>query len=235
MSISALREAYEGLFTTWYELHRYPERPSSVIQSVLQVKPPAQDGIYTVAVAKDSPAELTGFPTDRMKGAVNRKRQLGANLAFTQQVKLGEEGIYQVVLSRIYLTYWKRWPDREYHLMDKWRFEFDAQPHVKIHHPLYHAQLCADDGAAAPPEHIGSRGSRHLSVPRVPTAPMSLSAVLEMIMIDHFPGTLAVPNKLQEWRAAVDRLPKLGPGPCPKHSDPAHLNHASRCWYPSLA
>lgn len=129
-------------------------------------------------------------------------------LSLNQQIAPGDKAGLMLLTSNVHVSYFEYRGSDKYKILESWHFDFAPD---KAGHPVFHAQLTEDH---VPPSSPKCEYTPHLRVPdlkdlpRVPTPPLDLAAVMEIIIADHLIDYHAIADS-EDWRKAASRLPQL--------------------------
>lgn len=146
---------------------------------------------------------ISGLP--RHKG--NKSDVIEVCLNLVQQVARGDRKELVLASSNVHVSYFEQRRPGKYKILESWHYDFSPDA---AEHPVFHAQLTADH--YPPTSAFCKYKSAHRvpglkDLPRVPTAPLDLAAVLEIIAADHLDYHAIV--DADAWRQTADALPRL--------------------------
>ncbi len=146
---------------------------------------------------------ISGLP--RYKGI--RSHVIDVCLSLIQEVGLDSRGNEVLSASNIHVSYFERKRPGRFKILESWHYDYAPD---KAGHPVFHAQLTGDH--CPPPSatcsyHPAHRAPELKDLPRIPTAPLDLASVLEMLAADHLDYCAIVDD--DSWRKTAESLPRI--------------------------
>lgn len=218
-----LRARYQALWAAFQNVVQ--SGGAAATQSI--VSSYAKDRV-TVETKKDRCLELLGVPAK----ARLHTSLVDIHVSF-RQVVFVDDDTTEIEKSNVKVTYLESaTAGKPCRVLETWHFDY--APGARAH-PIYHVQLTDDHLLDGPTErqYVTPHRSPDLKeAPRVPSAPMDLPAVAELLVYDHYPDLI---ERLRdtEWANAVGALPRLPWTHFQRQGwrRPPH----SQCWYPATS
>jgi hypothetical protein len=169
------------------------------------------------------------FGLPRHKG--NKSNVIKACLTLKQDIVLGEKGCLVLLNSNVHVSYFEEVRHGKHKILESWHFDFAPNQEG---HPIFHAQLTEDHYPLPSPTYKYSPAHRKpdlKDLPRVPTPPLDLAAIMEMLVADHLPEYTAIVDST-DWRKAAEGLPQLPMAHFSSWKLSAIDKLKARHWYP---
>lgn len=192
----------------------------------LSVELSAVDRI-TVQTKSECGFWFSGLP--RYKG--NKSDVIEVCLSLIQTIAPGEKDGLVLLASNVHVSYFKCHRGKKYRVLESWHYDFAPN---SAGHPVFHAQLSEDH---LPPSSQNrtykplSRVPALKDLPRVPTPPLDLASVMEIIVADHLVDYHAIVDS-EDWRKSALGLPQLPMSHLASWKSPVEKLRA-RHWYPT--
>lgn len=173
------------------------------LSEILLVELSANEQI-TVRTKKECGLWLSGLPLH--KGDKSKVIEVCLNLV--QNIGPGEKTELQLLASNVHVSYFEQKRSGMYKILESWHFDFAPN---QAGHPVFHAQLTKDhlpevsEKYNYKPQH---RDPAPKDLPRIPTPPIDLAAVMEIIITDHLVDYHSIVDS-DNWRKTADSLPQL--------------------------
>jgi hypothetical protein len=147
---------------------------------------------------------FSGLP--RFKG--NKSSVINVCLTLKQEIVPGEKDSLILSNSNVHVSYFEEVRRGRHKILESWHFDFAPD---QAGHPIFHAQL-TEDHYPAPSATYKYRPLHRKpdlkDLPRVPTPPLDLVAIMEMLIADHLTEYRAIVDST-DWRKAAESLPQL--------------------------
>ncbi len=220
-------------------------RPSTPGEIQVDFDPEGRVGCLTATCGGDCALHFLQVP---IKPQSLGKSTCEISIQFEQEIRQSTRGAtggnYEVIASVVRVHYRRTDTDRPDLPPARWApsqvlaglhydMAFDPDKHFQRDHPLFHAQI---DFGGISEQAIGTRCVQRQSqiksgVPRVPTPPLDLPAVVYGILSDHFP-TIVEGGWPPEMVAIVEKMPVMPCYPIGKRLGTSRPIQAP-LWYPT--
>lgn len=194
----------------------------------LSVEQSAADRI-TVKTKSECGFWFSGLP--RHKG--NRSDVIEVCLSMIQTIARGDKSELLLLASKVHVSYFECRRGRKYRVLESWHYDFAPDA---AGHPVFHAQLTQDHLPASSQLRTYkplNRVPALKDLPRVPTPPLDLASVMEIIVADHLVDYHAIVDS-EDWKRSALGLPQLPMSHLVGWKCPVEKLRA-RHWYPVSA
>lgn len=172
---------------------------------------------------------FSGLP--RQKG--NKSNVIEACLCLVQVIGPPEKSKnYQLLNSNVHVSYFEQRRPGKCKILESWHYDFAP---ATAGHPVFHAQLTQDHMPAPSSTLPYKPGGRILTLqdlPRVPTPPLDLASVMELIVADHLTEFHAIVDS-DDWKKTAASLPQFPMTHLMSWKLPSIDKLRSRHWYPA--